>query len=246
MSEHQGDLPLDNPMLVRWEFASEERLATRNAIYRKLIEGQNAEDVLFELVVAAGPRHVLEVGCGAGEMAERLTETGGCEVIGTDISERMIDLTRGRGIEAMLADVQALPFEDGRFDCVVAGWVFYHVVDRDHAISECARVLRPGGRLVAATLADENLADLWEYVGLSSDRSLTFSTSNGAEQLERHFAHVEAHEAEGVVVFPDPAAMRQFIAADMTRAHAAANVPDFDEPFSAHSHHTVFVAEKAR
>lgn len=244
MSERRGDLPLDNPMLVRWEFASEERLATRNAIYRKLIEGQNAEDVLFELVVAAAPKHVLEVGCGAGEMAQRLTQGAGCEVIGTDISERMIDLTRARGIEAMLADVQALPFEDGRFDCVVAGWVLYHVADRDRAISECARVLRPGGCLVAATLADENLADLWEYVGLSSERTLTFSTSNGAQQLARHFAHVESHQADGVVVFPDSAAMRQFVAADMTRAHAAANVPEFDQPFSARSHHTVFVAEK--
>ena len=78
MSERQGDLPLDNPMLVRWEFASEERLATRNAIYRRLIEGQNAEDVLLEAVVAAAPKRVLEVGCGAGEMSQRIHELG-CE-----------------------------------------------------------------------------------------------------------------------------------------------------------------------
>jgi ubiquinone/menaquinone biosynthesis C-methylase UbiE len=244
VSGRQGDLPLDNPMLVRWEFASEERLATRNAIYRKLIEGQNAEEVLFKAVVEAAPERVLEVGCGAGELAERLSHEAGCEVVAVDISERMVALTRARGIEAGLGDMQALPFEDELFDCVVAGWVLYHVADRNRAISECARVLRPGGTFLAATLADEHLADVWEHVGLSSERTLTFSTANGAPQLARHFEHVEAREAEGVVVFPDANAMRQYIAADMTRAHAAANVPEFAEPFRARSHHTVFLARK--
>ena len=167
------------------------------------------------------------------------------ELVALDISERMVALTRARGIDVMVGDVQALPFDDASFDCVVAGWVFYHVANRDRAFSECARVLRPGGCLAAATLADENLADLWEHVGLSSDRTLTFSTANGAEQLARHFEHVEVQQAEGVVVFPSPEAMRQFIAADITRGHAAANVPDFRVPFRARSHHTVFVATKA-
>ena len=107
-------------------------------------------------------------------------------------------------------------------------------------------MLRPGGRLIAATLADDNLADLWEFLGASSDRTLSFSSANGAEQLVEHFARVEAREARGVVVFPSPEAMRQFVAADMTRAHIAANVPEFGSPVRARSHHTVFVAEKAR
>jgi SAM-dependent methyltransferase len=244
VSERQGDLPLDNPMLVRWEFASEERLATRNATYRQLIEGQDAEEVLFSAVVEASPTRVLEVGCGAGELAERLMREAGFAVMAVDISERMVELTRDRGVEVGLGDVQALPFDDETFDCVIAGWVLYHVADRDRAIRECARVLRPGGAFLAATLADENLADVWEHVGLSSKRTLTFSTANGAAQLEPHFAHVEVREAEGVVVFPDAEAMRRYVAADMTRAHAAANVPEFDQPFRARSHHTVFVARK--
>lgn len=238
-------LSLDNPMMVRWEFASEERLATRNAIYRRLIEGDQAEEFVFDAVAEVRPRSVLEVGCGAGEMAERIQEELGAEVVAVDSSERMVALTRERGVDAHVADVQALPFEDGRFDCVVAAWLFYHVADRDRAIAECARVLRPGGRLVAATLADENLEDLWDLLGESQNRKLGFSAANGAEQLARHFARVEAREARGVVVFPTPEAMRQFVAADMTRAHLAANVPAFSEPTPAKSHHTVFVAETA-
>ena len=245
MTEPRHEMRLDNPLLVRWEFASEERLATRNAIYRRLIEGQNAEDMVFDAVAEVKPERVLEVGCGAGELAERILHELGASVCAVDSSERMVALTRDRGVDAVLGDVQALQFEDAHFDVVVAGWVFYHVAQRDQAIAECARVLRPGGRLVAATLADENLADLWSFLGFHDDRQLSFSSSNGADQLAGHFVRVETREAEGVVVFRSPDAMRQFVAADMTRAHLAANVPAFDDPVSARSHHTVFVAEKA-
>jgi ubiquinone/menaquinone biosynthesis C-methylase UbiE len=245
VSDTPRDLRLDNPLLVRWEFASEERLATRNALTRQLIEGDNPEEFVFQAVAEVQPKDVLEVGAGAGEMSQRIAQELEAKVIALDNSDRMVALTREAGVEAVLGDVVALPFEDKSFDCVVAGWVFYHVSNREQAIAECARVLRPGGRLVAATLADENLADLWEFLGAPQQRTLTFSAANGAEQLARHFARVEAREAKGVVVFPTPESVRRFVAADMTRAHVAANVPDFTEPVRARTHHTVFVAEKA-
>ena len=240
------DFRLDNPTLVRWEFASEERLEKRNEINRRLIEGLNAEELLFQSIAEVSPARVLEVGSGAGRMAQRVRDELGSEVVAVDTSERMVELTRQRGIDARVADVTSLPFGDAQFDCVFAGWVLYHVLERDRAISECARVLRPGGRFTTATLADENMSDLWNFLGSPRERSLTFSTANGAEQLERHFAHVEAREAEGVVVFSTADDMRQFVAANITRAHLAASVPaNLDEPVRVRTHHTIFVAETA-
>ena len=239
------DFRLDNPMLVRWEFASEERLEQRNAIYRQLVEGTNAEELLFDAVKEFAPSRVLEVGCGVGAMAERVRDELGVEVVAVDSSERMIELTRERGIEAYVADVQELPFGDAEFDCVFAGWLLYHVLDLDRGISECARVLRPGGRFVTGTLADENMSDLFDFLGSPRERSLTFSSSNGSEHLERHFGgRVEPREANGVVVFPAPADMRRWLAANMTRAHLAAEVPEFAEPVRVRTHHTIFVADK--
>lgn len=138
------ELPLDNPMLVRWELASEERLEERNALYRRLIEGVNAEDVLFDAVREVSPERLLDVGSGAGEVSRRIHLELGADVVALDSSQRMVDLTRDRGIEAVLGDVQDLLFEDAEFDCVVASWVLYHVVERETAIRECARVLRRG------------------------------------------------------------------------------------------------------
>jgi SAM-dependent methyltransferase len=242
MSEE--DFRLDNPMLVRWEFASEERLEQRNALYRRLVEGIDAEEVLFEAVKEFAPTRVLEVGCGAGAMAERVRDEVSAQIVAADSSERMVELTRERGIEAYVADVQELPFGDGEFDCVFAGWVLYHVLDRERAISECARVLRPGGRFVTATLADDNMSDLWDFLGSPRERSLGFSSANGAEQLERFFTNVETREANGVVVFPNSDDMTQFVSANMTRAHLAAAVPDFSEPVRVRTQHTIFLADK--
>jgi SAM-dependent methyltransferase len=238
------DFRLDNPMLVRWEFASEERLEKRNALYKRLVEGVHAEEVLFEAIKEFAPTRALEVGCGAGAMAERVRDELGAQIVAVDSSERMVELTRQRGVEAYVADVQELPFGDGEFDCVFAGWLLYHVLDRERAINECARVLRRGGRFVTATLADENMSDLWDFLGSPRDRILGFSSSNGAEQLERNFANVEAREANGVVVFANPDDMTEFVSANMTRAHLAAVVPQFTEPVRVRTHHTIFVAEK--
>jgi SAM-dependent methyltransferase len=240
-----SELRLDSPILVQWEFASEERLDKRNSIYRQLVEGDNAEDVLFAAVAEVAPERVLDVGCGTGEMAERITRDLRTHVTALDSSPRMVHLTRERGIDAQVGDIQSLEFEDGSFDCVVAGWVLYHVPDRSRAIAECARVLRPGGRLAAATLASNNLSELWELLGADLERDISFSAENGQKQLEPHFARVERRDAHGVVVFPTPDAMRSYVAANITRAHLAANVPEFTDPVRARTYHTIFVAEKA-
>ena len=63
---------LDNPLLVQWEYASEERLAKRNSTMRALIEAENPEEEVFRAIAEMRPRRVLEIGCGTGELAERV------------------------------------------------------------------------------------------------------------------------------------------------------------------------------
>src|SRR5207244_7586759 len=107
------------------------------------------------------PERVLEVGGGEGELAERIRELG-VDVVGVDQSDRMVELQRSKGIDARVGDVQALPFADGEFDVGLAAWMLYHVPDLDRGLAELARVLKPGGRLVAVTNAEEHLQELWE------------------------------------------------------------------------------------
>lgn len=236
---------LDNPVVVQWEYASEERLATRNETYRRLTEGVNAEELAFEAVAECGPQRLLEVGCGMGEFAVRAVQELGTELIALDISPRMVEIARERGVDARVGDVQALPFADGEFDCVVANWVLYHVPELDRGVAELARVLAPGGRLVAATLGDGHMRELWESLGGEPTSGLSFQSGNGDAVLRPHFASVERRDAFGAVVFPDADSLRAFVGATTARAHLASAVAEISEPFRTSSAHAVFVAEKA-
>jgi SAM-dependent methyltransferase len=237
---------LDNPLLVRWEYASEERFAKRNAIFHELLEGSNPEDVAFDAVAEGKPKSVLDVGCGLGELAERFDKELGADVKAIDISSRMVELTRARGIDAQVADAEAIPFADGEFDCVFAGWVLYHVPDLEKALAECARVLRPGGCIVASSYFENNMSELWDLIeGLGPRDPLSFSHTNGVALLSRHFTKVDQRDIEASLVFPDTASIRSFVASTIDRAHLAPMMPEITGPFTATTRHVVFTAEKA-
>ena len=237
---------LDNPLVVQWEYASEERLSRRNQTYRDLSEGESPEDVAFQAVADVRPRRFLEIGCGVGQFAERVLERLRAEVVAIDIAERMVELTRARGIETEVADAQALPYGDAEFDCVAANWVLYHVPDIDKALEEAKRVLVPGGRFVAATIGEGNMAELWKLLDSQPTHGLSFGSENGAEILGRHFENVRRRDAIGTVVFPDTSSMREFVAATITRAHFADRVPELTEPFRTRCAHVIFTGEKKK
>ena len=94
---------------------------------------------------------VLEVGCGTGQHASLIAETGS-SYTGIDISPAMIELARRQISQAefVVGDVSHLPFTDASFNAVWAVAVLHHVPSREkreQALREMARVLQPGGRL---------------------------------------------------------------------------------------------------
>lgn len=238
-------MKLDNPLLVGWEYASEERFAKRTAIFHALLSGSTPDRVAYETVAEAKPQRVLDVGCGLGETTEQFAKELGADVQAIDLSPRMVELTRARGIDAHVGDVQKLPYADGEFDCVFAGWVLYHVPDLPKAVAECARVLRPGGRLVASTYFENNMDELWGLIeGLGPREPLSFSHTNGADILQRDFATVERRDFEATLTFPDTESIREFVASTIDRAHLAPLMPEVDKPFRATTRHVIFIAEK--
>jgi SAM-dependent methyltransferase len=235
---------LNDRELVQREYANEERLATRRKTIARFLEGPDAAEVAFGAVAEAMPRRVLEVGCGLGAFAERLTGELDAHVLAVDLSTRMVELARARGVDARLGDVQELPFADGEFDCTVANWMLYHVPDVDRAIAELARVVRPGGRLVAATGSPDNLLELRELLGAETRPRQAFDSENGAELLQRHFGEVERRYVEAALVFPDQDALRTYVEANILLGDLADNVPPLTEPFRAPTRQTVFVATR--
>lgn len=236
-------MTLNDPEVVRRDYASESRLLGRRSIY-ETSEGPSTLDVLWDRIAEAAPERVLEVGPGPGELSERMATELGAEVVAIDVSERMVELCRARGVDARLGDVQALAFEDASFDLVVAAWVLFHPEDLDRALSEIARVLRPSGRLIAATNSELHLIELWELLGIERIR-YSFGAENGERSLREHFASVTTHVVEGAVSFADTAVARNYVASSILYGHLADRVPEVTEPLRARRMNAVFVARKA-
>ena len=115
---------------------------------------------------------VLDVGCGTGAVTVRAAAAAGSSgrVDAIDISEEMLRLARGRVADSALANVtfhiagaEALPLPNHCVDAVLAGMSLMFVPERAAAAREIARVLRPGGRLVAAFPSGPETCDLVKF-----------------------------------------------------------------------------------
>ena len=236
----------DDPAYVADQYATEDGLVARSTIYGPA--PFDARDIVVEEIARLDQPRVLEVGCGWGDLAVRLEREANASVAALDLSPRMVELANERGVDAVVGDVQALDHPNDSFDAVVAAWMLYHVPDLDRALGEIARVLRPGGVLVATTNASDDFAELWQLVGRDlSDRELTFRTENGAEHLSRHFAQVRRRDLSGPVVFADGDAIRSYVGSTARgRSLLEAMEPrQLDRSVEATKRVSVFVAEKA-
>jgi ubiquinone/menaquinone biosynthesis C-methylase UbiE len=236
---------LDDPALVADEYADETRLRRRASAYTGAHTALDARVPAVAAVVEARPARVLEVGCGWGELAEWLARDTAAQVVAVDLSERMVELARARGVDAQVGDVQELPFADGSFDVAVAAWMLYHVPDLDRSISELARVLRPGGILVAVTNSRYHLLELRELIG-SGPSTLSFNRENGEELLGRHFARMRREDVNGRLEFAHRGEVEEYVRASISMSPFAGRLPEaIEEPFFARSASSVFIAEKS-
>jgi SAM-dependent methyltransferase len=232
----------DDPEVVRREYADERGLEARMAMWARR-SGPQSQDVAFDELLAAGPRRALDAGCGRGELAERLM-LAGVEVVAIDQSERMVALTRERGVEALVADIEDLPFADGAFDAAAANFVLYHVPNVHRALAELARVVRSGGTVVAATNGVRQLAELWELVGRDlADRRRLFMRETGAELLRPHFAAVRTIQLDGTIEMSADD-MRHYVAHSVAHKSAADRVPEFEGTRPVTTSAAVFVARR--
>jgi 2-polyprenyl-6-hydroxyphenyl methylase/3-demethylubiquinone-9 3-methyltransferase len=109
----------------------------------------------------AGPvagRHIVDVGCGGGILAETLAAKG-ANVIGIDLSEKSLAVARLHGLESgIVVDYQAVSAEalaaqrPGAFDIVTCMEMLEHVPDPGSIVRACAQLVRPGGLMMFSTI----------------------------------------------------------------------------------------------
>jgi len=148
------------------------------------------ERLLLDLLLAADPgERILNVGAGQGSFT-RLLEERGYEVVSSDVSPAAVAVleSRVRG-EVLLADMTDLPYPDRAFDAIAAGEVVEHIEDDLKALSEAARVLRPGGVLALSVPAHPawfGASDRWAgHVRRYTQGTLTRAIEDAGFALER-------------------------------------------------------------
>jgi sarcosine/dimethylglycine N-methyltransferase len=117
--------------------------------------GLEAVDILARKAAIGPDTYVLDVCSGMGGPARYLADRYGCRVTGLDITESRhegaIRLTWLVGLEDRvdfwLGNALAMPFDAASFDVVLGQEAFAHVPDKPRLIAECARVVKPGGKI---------------------------------------------------------------------------------------------------
>jgi SAM-dependent methyltransferase len=132
-------------------FAGYSRLERFGAGWTRAVE----HPAFMGLLPAVDGKRVLDLGCGAGQLAFHLAEAGAAEVVGVDISEQMLSLARSERAHPrttyLRESLETVAFPPTRFDLVVSSLAFHYVEDYRSLVRRIAGWLVPGGSLVFST-----------------------------------------------------------------------------------------------
>ncbi len=148
----------------------------RAALYAKAIDPTYAPVYrrIVQLAAMDPGMKVLDLATGTGGVA-RAAAAIGAEVIGIDVSSRMLALARQMCppiVSFQLAEASALPFADGSFDVATCSFGLSHMPHASQVLLEVRRVLKPGGKFVAACWGQEVFNPSRDAVQVTLDRYL--------------------------------------------------------------------------
>jgi SAM-dependent methyltransferase len=170
---------------------------------------------VFDQYDAPPDAKVLELGAGTGALWKAKIDRvpAGWQITLSDFSPGMVEEQRRNLKDAPhsfsfeIINAENIPYEDNHFDMVVANHMLYHVPDWPKALAEIRRVLKPGGRLYAATNGIQNMSELHDLIQNYDPTTenlvdaLKFTLEDGADLLSAAFNNVEVrHYDDSLIV----------------------------------------------
>lgn len=191
------------------QYKDDKNLNARRALHNNYRENPHPWLLwVFEQLTAPANARVLEIGCGPGSLWHEHSPPipPGWQLTLTDLSLGMAAKARqniSHQAAYSCASGPALPFPAAHFDMAIANHMLYHVPDLPKTLAELHRVLKPGGRLYAATNGKNHLAEMREIIKeydpafVYNAPTRSFLLENGGAQISQYFDTVETH------IYPD-------------------------------------------
>ncbi|WP_027632680.1 MerR family transcriptional regulator [Clostridium hydrogeniformans] len=171
---------------------------------------------LFDVIDLGEDLNILELGCGNASfwLSNKDRVPRKCNITLTDISEGMINdsIENLKAVKERfnfkVVDAEKIPYDDDKFNIVLANHMLYHVADREKAFKEIKRVLKSDGRLYASTIGNTHLRELGELVREFDSRiylsriklKSEFGIETGVHELNKWFNNVELLRYEDSLV----------------------------------------------
>lgn len=130
------------------------------------------DHTMLDLIGDPRGLRTLDVGCGEGRFARKLSARG-ANVVGLDPVSLLLEAGQGRGGGFVRGVGERLPFRTESFDLVVCYLALIDIADYRSALAEQCRVLRPGGRLVIANLSGMGSSGTWIRDAARRNRTFT-------------------------------------------------------------------------
>lgn len=206
-----------NASNINWRIAMHENYS---------VNPQGFHEWVFDQMDIRENSKILECGCGPGALwyknAEKIINMN-LDIILVDMSKGMLEDAKknigavdGVSFEFVQADIQNLPFDDAKFDIVIANHMMYHVPDINKGIKEVYRVLKKDGLFYTSTFSKNHMHELNEltakYVELPKSRvSDRYTLENGKEYVYEVFNNVETRMHEDSLKIDNPDAVIKYI-----------------------------------
>ncbi|SMD15240.1 class I SAM-dependent methyltransferase [Kibdelosporangium aridum] len=156
---------------------------------------------------------VLDVGCAEGVLREAMPDK---RVIGLDMA---ITFLRNHPEPRVQASATAIPFQDNTFDAVTTLNMLYHLADPTQALREAKRVLKPGGVLVASTIAR---SDSPEFSAYRERPPSPFDAEEAPQVVRTVFDDVEVDAWDApLITLPTAESIRDYLLARRVAEEAA-------------------------
>jgi len=166
----------------------------------RLVPGQVDQDLLNEHLARyafasrlARNKRVLDIACGMGYGSAELAKVAE-RVVGLDVSDEAVNAAREAyplaNLQFISAPAQAIPFDDGSFDLVVAFEVIEHLEDWPALLKQAQRLLAPGGQFIISTPNKEYYAESRRLAGPNPYHVHEFTYDEFRGELEKIFPSV--------------------------------------------------------